>query len=573
MARTKQTARKSTGGKAPKRLRPKETTEEAIALIEKIKEKNKEKSKKFRSNKKAKLKNDMGDVKILFVISNAHVKKVAVEDNDPLPWKDDLIKNHDIFALNNVHNATTVEQFMSVNSESTQESIQEVINNHEINDDDDMPFNPFTPICSMGGNGKYEMPDANMAVALAFHDGYASEDTKDEIPFYPTVYFVKRQTLMYCIDHPTDPLKKEVAFQFIKNNFDHVYICNDDDLSDQSLATYNIKTSQWHAFLNFAGKVRVAGPTIYPPLTMVHYLDDKYQQKRMLGDATLPYFEVKLPLQNPLPADKGKNSWQAITWGMLYDDLLEDNDFPTIPRNALLGIVIKPRFGCGGNGIIVLRKVVIEAIEDPSDSESAEDSAADDDEEVEIVSYKIEATMFEDRECPASPSEWLNWDDEVPVDLSDYYVEPFCPCLQKGEHRVFLSMPPTGNAFTWLYSCSAEVNLVGDMLVGPLTSVDNHVRRDLSEMPVKLKEQMRMSVPDVVTSLAQGMIYRVDCCFAGKVDYPGMLHHNWMINEMQLVPVAQSFISDYHYDSPYANLLADGFQKYVTKCKTPYYPV
>jgi hypothetical protein len=67
MARTKQTARKSTGGKAPKRLRPKETTEEAIALIEKIKEKNKEKSKKFRSNKKAKLKNDMGDVKLHIV--------------------------------------------------------------------------------------------------------------------------------------------------------------------------------------------------------------------------------------------------------------------------------------------------------------------------------------------------------------------------------------------------------------------------------------------------------------------------------------------------------------------------
>jgi hypothetical protein len=68
------------------------------------------------------------------------------------------------------------------------------------------------------------------------------------------------------------------------------------------------------------------------------------------------------------------------------------------------------------------------------------------------------------------------------------------------------------------------------------------------------------------------MIYRVDCCFAGKVDYPGMLDHNWMINEMQLVPVAQSFISDYHYDSPYTNVLADCFLKYVTKCKNPYYP-
>jgi hypothetical protein len=258
-----------------------------------------------------------------------------------------------------VHNVTTVEveRRMSVNSESTQETIQEIINNHEI--DDDMTYNPFTPICSMGDNRKYEMPDANHAIALAFHDGYASEDTKGEISFIPTVYFVKRQTLMYCIDHPTNPMKKEVALQFIKNNFNHLYLCNDDDLLNQSLATYTKKKSQWHALLSFLGEIRVAGATsIYPPLSMVHFLDDKYQQKQMLGDATLPYFEVQLPLQNPLPADKGKNSWQAITWGMLYTDLLYDNDFPTIPGEALKGIVIKPRFGCGGNGIVVLWKVV-----------------------------------------------------------------------------------------------------------------------------------------------------------------------------------------------------------------------
>jgi len=91
------------------------------------------------------------------------------------------------------------------------------------------------------------------------------------------------------------------------------------------------------------------------------------------------------------------------------------------------------------------------------------------------------------------------------------------------------------------------------------------IRKKLCDMPMLLKEKLN-------SKLVPGMIFRVDCCFAG-VDYPNMLALDWMINEMQLVPVAQSFISDYPSDRPYANLLADGLSEYVTKCKHPYYPV
>jgi hypothetical protein len=269
-------------------------------------------------NNEDNLKDDTRNDAILFIINYSNVKKVVLEDIDPLPWKDNLIKNHDIFALNNVHNATAVDRhMMSVNSHSSQESIQAIINNHNMSKDKDMTYNPYTPISVMGDNGKYEMPDPNQAVAFTFQDSYASEDPKDIRTSIPTVYFVKRQTLMYCIDHPTDPLKKEIAFQFIRNNFDHVYLCND-DLPDQSLATYNIKTSQWHALLNFAGKVRVGGPTsIYPPLSMVHFLDDKYEQKRMLGSATLPYFEVQLPLQNSSNVDDEKKEETYVSTAAL----------------------------------------------------------------------------------------------------------------------------------------------------------------------------------------------------------------------------------------------------------------
>ena len=171
------------------------------------------------------------------------------------------------------------------------------------------------------------------------------------------------------------------------------------------------------------------------------------------------------------------------------------------------------------------------------------------------------------RECPASPSEWLTWDDydEVPVDLGDYFVEPYCPSLAKREHRVFLSTTSTSESFTWLYMCSKEMDSSGNIKVGPLISMHGTIQKKLCDMPMILKEKLN-------SKLVPGMIFRVDCCFAG-VDYPNMLALDWMINEMQLVPVAQSFISDYPNDRPYANLLADGLREYVTKCKHPYYPV
>jgi hypothetical protein len=67
-------------------------------------------------NNEDNLKDDTRNDAILFIINYSNVKKVVLEDIDPLPWKDNLIKNHDIFALNNVHNATTVDRhMMSVN--------------------------------------------------------------------------------------------------------------------------------------------------------------------------------------------------------------------------------------------------------------------------------------------------------------------------------------------------------------------------------------------------------------------------------------------------------------------------
>jgi hypothetical protein len=50
--------------------------------------------------------------------------------------------------------------------------------------------------------------------------------------------------------------------------------------------------------------------------------------------------------------------WLATSWETLYISLLGNDDrLQPIPNNQLLGIVIKPRFGSEGEGVMILRKI------------------------------------------------------------------------------------------------------------------------------------------------------------------------------------------------------------------------
>jgi hypothetical protein len=173
MARTKQTARKSTGGKPPKSSATR--------------------SAKHRERKKAKVADKLNNVTVLFIVSEAHLEKVEVEPHH-IPWANKLLSNHCIFAMNNVHTATMVDEHMTINSDTPQETIQNIIDNHPM--DDDIPHDSFQAISVMGANTNYEMPDANQAVAISFKEAYKQNQPNKENPVTLIIYFVKRQTLM-----------------------------------------------------------------------------------------------------------------------------------------------------------------------------------------------------------------------------------------------------------------------------------------------------------------------------------------------------------------------------------------
>jgi hypothetical protein len=54
-----------------------------------------------------KLMETMSNVSVLFIVSDSHLKKVEVQPHH-IPWASKLLRNHCIFALNNVHTATSV---------------------------------------------------------------------------------------------------------------------------------------------------------------------------------------------------------------------------------------------------------------------------------------------------------------------------------------------------------------------------------------------------------------------------------------------------------------------------------
>jgi hypothetical protein len=111
-------------------------------------------------------------------------------------------------------------------------------------------------------------------------------------------------------------------------------------------------------------------------------------------------------------------------------------------------------------------------------------------------------------------------------------------------------------------NAESPLDLQGVMSIGPL-SIPNRLKQKLQEMPSMLRQRLPL-VESTVPSLLNGNIYRVDCCMAGEEDYNlELLENSWVINEMQLVLVAQTFITSYHHNGPQANQLADGLVSYI----------
>ena len=516
-----------------------------------------DRSKKSRESTKDKIEKDLADISVLFILEKI-ICGVTIEDDNlwrAMPFAEKRILNLDIFELNNVGETTNLPygEKMTINHDSSEEAVQ--LARSKVSIHDQVIIDQY--ITPMGEDGSSPadrpvMPCAIQAIAFSF----VEEMKKHSQTNNPKIYFVKRDTLMGLICYPS---LRKIAFNFMANNFRYVYGGNSGNIHFRKISEYaeesNVFTekSQWHHLLDFLGDLALqANINLYPPIRVTHSLDDKYNQKKLLGPLGLPGHFLTMPIV-PVPivseshdGESDTSGWGDISWEQLYDHLKTAYPFGD---NYVNGLVIKPRYGgCG------YKVVILELIFDDDDN-----------------SYTIKCRQAQGDLCD-TPNDYIH----CTSDPMDVILEPFCPNLLADEHRIFMMIPNKKTSLEMFAYVQANMDF------------DDHEIK-YSPLDVTTKESMEVEFPSLsrlllerlrsirnCTMITSGIVYRVDIFAQGNL--PRVLQgipakKQWRINEMDVVPNAHVFVSLYHHNGTTLTRLGAGFKNYIIDNYTPYYPV
>lgn len=344
---------------------------------------------------------------------------MSVTKNDHVPYGQ---------LMNVDHNTREI----SISSAKEQVTIRHGLNQTTNQDQNLLGCKFLTPILDSGRSSN--LPYAEQAIAFAFLYKMQSHDT---INYQPKLYFVKRDTLIAMV---LDPLKRDVAFNFIANNFRFVYSGNPDNIDNIKVSNYAdvsavfTEQSQWHHLLDFFTKLAVKESiNFYPPLNITQCLDDKYKQKVLLVPLGLPSRFLTIPIRQS-DDDRPENDWwESLSWEDLYNHLLEDYSFPG-HEESLAGIVIKPRFGSCGSMVIILELII------------------DDDN-----GNSINCRPAQGDTCD-TPNDYYAYDENK----MDVIIEPYCPHLMTNERWIIMMVPNTKKALSMFAYTQANLILLQD---------------------------------------------------------------------------------------------------------------
>ena len=150
---------------------------------------------------------------------------------------------------------------------------------------------------------------------------------------------------------------KTLCYIFFSRNFHYVYLSKEvkDDYPLRKDEFDN--ENRWCIMRRFLQTLTMENMTaIYPPLTVINLIEDKYKQKNIISDYSLPYNKVSLPLTE---VEEGK-SWTAMNWHQFYNILAEKLNYELskkeYDKSSLTGLVLKPRFGSCGDYVLILKK-------------------------------------------------------------------------------------------------------------------------------------------------------------------------------------------------------------------------
>jgi len=514
---------------------------------------------KSRQQAKDRKKRALENIPVLFILLDS-LLPVIIEhdfDRDNLPVHDKTILNLDIFEINDmlvktINDPVPYGETMTVDHNTTEEdvklAIDQVVVDHGLNQS--TTTDVFHPGCNLlipdyeVVGRKIKITSVEQAIAFSFLEMDSDTDNQSA----PKVYFVKRETLLRLI---MDPLKRDVAFKFIAYNFKYVYGGNADHINNVPVSEYsdvsNVFTeqSQWHHLLEFCSSLSTKeNINFYPPINVTQMLDDKYKQKVLLGRLTLPFYFFSIPIKSDVDESDYEESdvdnfeatsWSDLTWEQLYYKLRRK--YPFSDFEATSGIVIKPRFGACGSMVIIL------------------------DLKQNTVKRSTVVCRSASGKKWASPNDYYDSENQS----LDVFIEPFCRDLMENEHRIFMFVPNTKKAFNMF--AFTQANLDFDETEISFTDPVDTTRKDMEKMFPNLSNLLVQQLQSSKNThmMTSGLVYRVDIFQQANLPRHDDIkaRKQWRINEMELVPNAQTFITKYNEQANFLNTLGGAFKNYI----------
>ena len=388
--------------------------------------------------------------------------------------------------------------------------------------------------------GFWTSPDNNHFIGLDFIGAYQKVDQKKnkmDAPrrAKPRVYFANRSTLLDLLKNKES---KQRCLNFIQDNFDFVFQCNTGKYSKST----RIKIT------DFFSDVRIHACTpVYPPPSMVKQCEDKFEMKSTIGDLGLPYVRTWLPLDK-LQA----STWNTMTWHLLFTEFA--SQFGRIQPKDLQGIVLKPRIGECGQGIIIISRELRE--------ELGEDN------------YTVTALNHDG--STDKPSDLIPW--KLTIKSGYYYVEPYVSG-DLNEHRFIIATANNGRGMNALYNCT-----VGVQLDSGLYQFQDHLRPGdtveevysgggttsfFTGIHTKFFQMMSKKYGDKGKwpAFIKGQVYRVDA-FVNTCYSEVQPEKRYYINEFGLVPLDVPFIRTRHESmgvntTPFPQMIASQYAEFV----------
>jgi len=374
---------------------------------------------------------------------------------------------------------------------------------------------------------RYTIQALNYVLGFLVRDRIITTSADKRATGSPKVGFVKQSNLVAAITNLYDR-----TLHFLGANFDLIILGHDTQLGSMPAVPFSDNKTFLDTYYGFLNNLRCAQNVMtYPPMSLVQFFDNKHKRDLALGSQKLVRHVDKFPTR------VGGEDWAEAAWIHVYEhcchhfsgspQYTQANQMLTSDYLDTHGIVLKPTVGTAGRGILFLKKEST----DPS-TVIARDTSG------EVVT---------------TPQAYLSAGSSLRL-LS---FEPYAPECRTDETRMVLYINDKGQFSTCYY--------VPTLLL-PSGEIESFApeKGEPTGFPVftkELKRNLSTNTPLWLWNNPGGFMFRVDAFTTTSINN----RRTTIINEIELLPHAASFIADGYHQRTQLLKMAECLVTFINK--------